>query len=238
MARTLWLGEDPDGVTTAPPAAPRLVVSVYAGPQRAGQYRRYQLPHESVGWPERDLAPGQTLGQYVADHRRGVRRFTLWRDRDRGEALARVTTRTAAEDRVEYEVRDADGTPLAVVAREAGAARRLRRTRWTVRQLDQADRPAAVGTQGGVGGWCLWLLCSPLNLLLAVVTLGNFVGVRTPRRLRLRSGGRVVLDYRGVSRNLEVLSDGWDPRVVACLVVLVERATARLIEQTTNPSYV
>src|SRR5690606_17223939 len=80
MARTLWLGEDPDGVTTAPPAAPRLVVSVYAGPQRAGQYRRYQLPHESVGWPERDLAPGQTLGQYVADHRRGVRRFTLWRD--------------------------------------------------------------------------------------------------------------------------------------------------------------
>jgi hypothetical protein len=169
-------------------------------------------------------------------HSTGVRTCTLWQDPEQREVFARVMTLSASrKQEVEYEIRDGDGQPLAVIRRAAGSLLRLRRGRWSVRQLNHADRLPAAGCRGKTFWWFCW---TPLFLLqITHVLMGGVSGlfpVASPRRTRLRSGRRVVLDYHGVNRDLEVKADGWDPRVTAALVVLLDTWDSLLSELVTR----
>jgi hypothetical protein len=200
--------------------------------------RNSQLPHETIAWPERELPPGGTIKDYLAARKEGARTFVLWRKRDRSEVFARVVTLWASQRKgAEYEVRDSHGEPLGVIRCDRQSLSTLRRARWSVRQFDQPDRPPAAGAKGKIAWWCIWLPLYPLQILLLIITLGSYNGVESPRRTRLRSTGEVVLDYHGVNRNLEVLADWWDQRVIAALLVLLESRDSGLSERTKS-SYV
>jgi hypothetical protein len=169
------------------------------------------------------LPPGGTAADYEAAREEGARSFTLWRDPDsRDEVFAQAVTLAASrQGGAEYEVRGADGEPLASIRREPPSFWRLRRARWTVRQLDQEDRLPAVARTGRIVWWCLWLPFWPIQFVLFHVTLGGFDDIDSPHRMRFRCDGRVVLDYRGNHEDLEVLADWWDPPVTTSLLVLI-----------------
>jgi hypothetical protein len=189
---------------------------------RNGYFSEADPPHERVAWPELHLVSGATTEDYLADSTDGARQFTLWSDPERGTALARcVTLRASREQGAEYEIRGADSEPLAVIRRESGSFWRLRRARWTIRQLDQGDLPPATARRGRILWWCAWLPFLPFQRPLVWFTLGSFDGVDPPRRLRFRRDGKVVLDYHGVMQDLAVRADWWDPRVTAALTVLI-----------------
>jgi hypothetical protein len=191
-----------------------------------------------LAWPERQLSAGGTAADYEAAREEGARSFTLWRDPDGREAFAQAVTRAASrQGEAEYEVRGAGGEPLATIRREPPSFWRLRRARWSVRQLDQGDRPPAVARTGRIAWWCLWLPFWPIQYVLAHVTFGGFDDIDPPHRTRFRSGGRVVLDYRGNYEDLEVLADWWDPRVTAALLVLIHSWDAGIRTQRNHPSF-
>ncbi|MEO3753645.1 hypothetical protein [Streptomyces sp. B6B3] len=239
MTTSLWLAIDPES---------QAELGTLVGASDGGaNWARLNGPHEVLGYPERRLPPGGTVRDYLAARREGARDFTLWRTPERGEPFTHVeTVSTAKGGASDYEVRAADGTPLATIRRQAGSLLRFRRARWTVTRLGPTDRPAVVGSKGGIASWCAWWAFSPVQAVLVVITYpfalfgGSFEGVARPRRTRWRGvdGGPVALDYRGAKRSLEILADGWDPRVTAALVVLFDSWMTTKPRESSEPSFV
>lgn len=223
---TTWLWAQPDPGR----ARDTLFRVVGASAQRPGRGPVLPAPDERVGWPERrPVQPGGTAEEERAARARGARAFTLWRDPEGREALAHVVTLAASRrDGAEYEVRGAPGETLGVIRREPGSLWRLRRARWSVRQLDRGAAPATA-RKGLLRSWFLWLPSRPFQLLLTAFTMGEYAGAEPPRRLRFREpaekgagrSGRVVLDFRGGCEDLQVVAGGWDRRVTAALLLLL-----------------
>jgi hypothetical protein len=178
----------------------------------------------TVAFPERRLPPGGHE-EYLAARKQGVRAFTLWADPYRTQVFAQVVTKSAAKGGpATYEVLGAAGEPLALVVREPAMRGGRVRTRWTVQP---AGAPPVSGVKGRAFWWAVWWLISPVQLLIMVGSLLSGSGdvARMPRRTRWRAGDRVVLDYHsGVSDSfvLGVPADGWDERVTASLLALLD----------------
>lgn len=166
----------------------------------------------TVAYLERRLPPGGAE-EYRKARGRGERAFDLWADAHRRQLLARVTTQPGSARVATYEVLGPDGARLALVTRQKAFSRGRIRTRWT---LHQTGRQPAAGVKGRVVWHCLWWLLLPLWVFIA---FGSTDVPRIPVRTRWKLDGTTVLDWR--SDKLEVLSDGWDPRVLAALVALV-----------------
>jgi hypothetical protein len=175
-----------------------------------------------LGWPQREVPPGGTVEEYVQSRKRGVRSFVLWRDQNRSEAWARVVTHPASQpDCPEYEVRGADGEVLAVVRRQRGSLPDLRRPRWTVEL--RGHEASWRAWKGAMLWWAVWVPLLPVQYLLAIVSLGSFVGVEPPRRMRFAEDGRLKLRYHPGQRRsfLEVRDERCDLRVAAALLLLI-----------------
>ncbi|MDW6059008.1 hypothetical protein SAZ11_14455 [Streptomyces sp. FXJ1.4098] len=73
----------------------------------------------------------------------------------------------------------------------------------------------------------MWWLISPIQVVIMVGSLIAASGdvARMPRRTKWRAGDRVVLDYHsgvGDSFVLDAVADGWDERVTASLLALLD----------------
>ncbi len=212
---------------------------VSAAKHRVAPRKRSKAPQQRLAWPERQLPPDGAAEDYQAAREKGARAFTLWRDPESSrEAFAHVVTLSASPKQgAEYEIRGADDERLAVIRREPASFWRLRRARWSVRQLDQDERRLAAARKGRIVWWCVWLPFWPVQYLLHLVSFGDYDEVFEPRRLRFRSAGRVVLDYRGNHEDLEVLADWWDPRVTTALLVLIHTWDSDSGAKSDHPSF-
>ena len=178
-----------------------------------------------VANPERRLPPGGGHDEYRAARKQGARAFVLWADPHRSRVFAQVVTKSAVKrGPATYEVLGAAGEPLALVVREPAMKGGGVRTRWTV---EPAGARPAVGLKGRAFWWGVWWLISPIQLVIMVASVLAASGdiARMPRRTRWRAEDRVVLDYHsGVGDGfvLDVPADGWDERVTASLLALLD----------------
>ncbi|MER6139793.1 hypothetical protein ABT174_07015 [Streptomyces sparsogenes] len=222
MTRSVWLSDasvrrkgDP------PPEDGRVTWEIRAsdGPDPAGG-----RAIRTIAYPERRLPPGGGPKEYRAARKQGVRAFTLWADPHRAGVFAQVVTKSATKGGpATYEVLGAAGEPLALVLHEPAMRGGRVRTRWTVQR---PGAQPAVGLKGRPFWWVVWWLLFPIQMAIAVGSLVSGSGdiARMPRRTRWRTEGRVVLDFHsGADDNfeLDVAEDGWDERVTASLVALL-----------------
>ncbi|KUJ71026.1 hypothetical protein ACZ90_00795 [Streptomyces albus subsp. albus] len=189
---------------------------------RTGTTGAGNAPEHPLAFVERNLPPAGADG-YLAARKQGARDLVLWADPYRQRLFAHIRTLSSAKGSTAvFEVLGEGGVALARITREPAMRGGRVRTRWTVEQL---GRQPAVGLKGRPFWWGVWWLISPIQAVIAVGSLvaGGGDVARTPRRTRWRSGGRKVLDWaNGSSRfELEVLDEGWDPRVTAALVALL-----------------
>ncbi|MFD8865326.1 hypothetical protein ACFV1F_13310 [Streptomyces sp. NPDC059590] len=226
MTRSVWLSDT--SVTTSakkgdpPPQDGRLTreIRVSDGPDRAGG-----RAIRTVAFPERRFPPGGGLAEYRAARKQGARAFTLWADAHRTQVFAQVVTKSAAKGGpATYEVLGAEGEPLALITREPALRGGRVRSRWTVQQ---AGAQPVVGLKGRPFWWGVWWLLFPVQLVIVAGSLvaGSGDVARTPRRTKWRAGDRVVLDFRsGADDNfeLDVEEEGWDERVTASLLALLD----------------
>ncbi|MGW8379388.1 hypothetical protein [Streptomyces sp. ODS28] len=172
----------------------------------------------TLAYIEREL-PSGGREQYLKDRKSGVRSFALWEDAHREKPWARVVTlRPAAEDgEARYEVRDPYGEPLAEIGRRRALTGGAVRTRWTVRQDGGTE---AAGSRGRPFWWVVWWLLFPVQAAIVIggLVAGGGDGAGMPRRTRFFAEGERVLDFR--SGELEAVTDGWDPRVLAAMIAL------------------
>lgn len=229
MTRSVWLSDtrvqyksDKKKGDPAPPQDGRLTLEIRAsdGPDPEGG-----RAIRTVAFPERSLPPGGGHAEYRAARKQGVRAFTLWADPHRTQVFAQVVTKSAAKGGpATYEVLGSAGEPLALVVREPAMKGGRIRTRWTVQQT---GTQAVVGPKGRPFWWGVWWLISPIQLVIMVGSLVAASGdiARMPRRTKWRAGDRIVLDYHsgaGDNFELDVEADGWDERVTASLLALLD----------------
>jgi hypothetical protein len=208
----LWLF-DPSGAGDEkwkPPADGRVFREIRSGSQAPGAVEDGKA--QAVAYVERTLSSGGAE-EYRKARGDGTRAFGLWADPYRRQCLAQVVTQPGGGRVATYEVLGPAGEQLALVTRQKAFAKGRIRTRWSVQQPGQR---AAVGVKGRVIWYVVWWLLSPVWAFLA---FGSDVVPRIPVRTRWKLDGRRVLDWRG--DGLNVLSDGWDPRVLAALVALM-----------------
>lgn len=210
----LWLHDpvvgSPGNRNWEPPADGRVFREIRSGSPAPGALEDGTA--RIVAYIERRLPPGG-VEEYRKAHGSGERAFVLWADPYRRQCLAQVATHPGSGRVATYEVFGPEGGQLALVTRQRAFTGAGIRTRWSVHQT---GRPAAVGIKGRVFWHCVWWLCLPLWAFLA---FGSPDVPRVPVRTRWKLDGRTVLDWK--SDGLEVLSDGWDPRVLAALVGLM-----------------
>jgi hypothetical protein len=121
-----------------------------------------------------------------------------------------------------YRVEDPHGTPLGRITLRRGLLLGFGRTRWTV---EPVVGPALRGFKGRLAWWVLWW---PFGFLLSlVVGFWSLVSdwgdgtFRSPRRVIWRDGsGRAHVVFRGMAEDFQVLTDGWDQRLIAALIGL------------------
>lgn len=211
-----WLFDAvPDGTNARakwkPPEDGRVFREIRTGSEAPGAVA------DGRAWPvahvERALPPGGAE-EYRKARRGGERAFDLWADPYRTQRLARVVTQPGGGRVATYEVFGGPaGEQLALVTRQKAFAHGRIRARWQVRCPGQRE---AVGIKGRVFWHGVWWLLLPF---WAFIAFGSPDVPRIPVRTRFKRDGRRVLDWR--SDGLNVLSDGWDPRVLAALVALM-----------------
>jgi hypothetical protein len=228
MTRYVWLTDaraqhkqDRKKGKPAPPEDGRVTLEIRASdghtPEGGPAFR-------TMAFPERLLPPGGGHKEYCAARKQGARAFTLWADPHRTQVFAQVVTTSAAKGGpATYEVLGSAGESLAVIVREPAAKGGRVRTRWTVQA---AGAQPVAGLKGKGFWWVVWWLMSPVQLVIAVASVlaGSGDVARMPRRTKWRAGDRVVLDYHNNVGNfvLDVTSDGWDERVTASLLALLD----------------
>jgi hypothetical protein len=228
MTRSVWLSDtsvqhklDRKKGNPAPPEDGRVTLEIRTsdGPDPEGG-----RTIRTVAFPERRLPPGGGHKEYRAARKQGVRAFTLWADPHRTQVFAHVVTKSAAKGGpATYEVLGGAGEPLALIVREPAMKGGRIRTRWTVQP---AGAQPVAGLKGRAFWWGVWWLISPIQLVIMVGSVIAASGdvARMPRRTKWRAGDRVVLDYRNAVGDFELFveADGWDERVTASLLALLE----------------
>ncbi|WP_128428254.1 hypothetical protein [Streptomyces cyaneus] len=141
-------------------------------------------------------------------------------------SLARVVTeqspsRVSGRPGV-YRVVDPQGAPLGRMTLRRGLLLGFGRTRWTV---EPVAGPALRGFRGRMGWWVLWWPFGfPLSLVVAIWSVFSDWGdggFRAPRRVIWRDdSGRAHVVFRGMAEDYQVLTVGWDPRLIAALIGL------------------
>ncbi|MGO4424507.1 hypothetical protein AB4Z54_38890, partial [Streptomyces sp. MCAF7] len=92
--------------------------------------------------------------------------------------------------------------------------------------VQPAGAQPVAGPKGRAFWWGVWWLISPIQLVIMVGSIVSASGdvARMPRRTKWRAGDRVVLDWHNGVHDfvLDVESDGWDERVTASLLALLD----------------
>lgn len=177
------------------------------------QYRtRGGRTHDEIAFLEIERRDGM--------QKSGWRRVVVWADAARTTALAVVETEAAEGTHAVYRIVDGNGAPLARVTRRQGGVFRMRRTSWLAETPDGTTLRAI---KGGVFGWIMFWLFSPLwAALFAAALLGGDVW-RMPVNTIWRRDGAPVLQFTSAEstwQDFAVRADWADGRLAVALVAL------------------
>ncbi|MFB7917261.1 hypothetical protein [Streptomyces sp. NPDC056061] len=172
-----------------------------------------------VAHVERELPPGG-IPAYLAARKTGARSFVLWAGPERRARIATLSTASAADGVVTYQVWGAQGELIGTFVREKALAGKGLRTRWTVAQQ---GCPEAVGFKGRICWWYVWWLLFPVQVAIGVgsVLTGDGDAARGPRRVIWRAGRDVPLEFRSSDDEIHAHAPWVDWRLAAALVALV-----------------
>ncbi|GGL10506.1 hypothetical protein GCM10011588_26120 [Nocardia jinanensis] len=172
----------------------------------------------AVAYVERELPPGG-IPAYLAARDTGARSFVLWADEHRGSRAATVVTRSAGNGVATYQVLGAQGEVIGTLVREKAFKGRGIRTRWTVSRPGAGE---AVGYKGRIFWWLVCWSVFPLMPFMFLAALFENSGLpRAPRRIRWRTGGRLLLDFRPFGDRLQLCVPESDWRLEAALIALL-----------------
>ncbi|MEU4313961.1 hypothetical protein [Nocardia sp. NPDC024068] len=172
----------------------------------------------TVAYVERELPPGG-IPDYLAARKTGARSFVLWADEHRTHRVATLLTRSADRGVATYQVLDAHGAVIGTLVREKAFRGKGVRTRWTMRRADGGE---AVGYKGRILWWPMcWLLFPLLPFVVVAAMFQNGDVPRSPRRVKWRGDGRLLLDFRPLMDRLELRAPEVDWRLAAAQLALL-----------------